>query len=84
MEAHSLVQELVDQGVVSHQQLKGFVKQRYGKLTKLAMTIEELEDLIRLLKLIRFSPESLRIFPFPLGCRDQRKVRVSAYGKSGF
>lgn len=51
MEAHSLVKELVAQGVASHQQLREFVSRRYGKLTKFAMTREELEDLFRLLKL---------------------------------
>ena len=51
MEAHSLVQEMVAQGLASNQQLREFVSRRYGRLTKFAMTREELEDLLRLLKL---------------------------------
>ncbi|MGL5192655.1 MAG: hypothetical protein ACRC8Y_03480 [Chroococcales cyanobacterium] len=36
---------------LSKAKLRGFIKRRYGKLTKFAMTREELEDLLRLLKL---------------------------------
>jgi hypothetical protein len=48
--AHALFLKLVSSGL-DKAELRGFLKRRYGKLTKFAMTIEELEDFIRLLKL---------------------------------
>jgi hypothetical protein len=48
--AHALFLKLVSSGL-SKAELRGFLKRRYGKLTKFAMTREELQDFIRLLKL---------------------------------
>jgi hypothetical protein len=48
--AHALFLKLVSDGL-DKADLQGFIKRRYGRLTKFAMTREELEDLLRLLKL---------------------------------
>ncbi|MCT7963966.1 hypothetical protein NG791_25145 [Laspinema sp. D1] len=48
--AHALFLKLAAEGL-DKAELRGFLKRRYGRLTKFAMTREELEDLLRLLKL---------------------------------
>ncbi|QIZ73034.1 hypothetical protein [Oxynema aestuarii] len=48
--AHALFLKLAAEGL-DKAELRGFIKRRYGKPTKFAMTREELEDLLRLLKL---------------------------------
>jgi hypothetical protein len=48
--AHALFLKLAAEGL-DKADLRGFIKRRYGKPTKFAMTREELEDLLRLLKL---------------------------------
>ncbi|MCT7981572.1 hypothetical protein [Laspinema olomoucense] len=48
--AHALFLKLAAEGL-DKAELRGFIKRRYGKPTKFAMTLQELEDLLRLLKL---------------------------------
>jgi hypothetical protein len=47
--AHALFLKLAAEGL-DKAELRGFIKRRYGKLTKFVMTREELQDFIRLLK----------------------------------